>query len=356
MRFSHFFIERPIFAAVISIVIAVAGLISLRILPLSEYPDIVPPTIAVTASYPGANPETIAETVAAPLEQAINGVPNMMYLSSNSTADGRVTIVVTFELGPDLDIAQVQVQNRVAQAEARLPEDVRRLGVTVTERAPSQLMLVNLVSPGGQYDRLYLSNYAAINLRDRLSRLDGVGEVFINGSSNYAMRIWLDPERMGERSLTTDDVLSALRRQNVQVAAGAVGAQPDTRTAVQMTIEAPGRLTSPEHFETVVIARTPEGGVVRLGEIARVEIGAENYDTDARIGGEQTIAMLIFQRPGSNALDTADSIIASLDEAKADFPPGLDYRVSYNTTEFVAESISKVGETMVEAVFLVVIV
>jgi hydrophobe/amphiphile efflux-1 (HAE1) family protein len=357
MRFSHFFIDRPIFAAVISVLLTVIGIVSLRSLPLAEYPNIVPPTISVGAVYPGASPETIAETVAAPLEQAINGVDGMMYLSSNSTADGRVNIIVTFELGTDLDLAQVLVQNRVAQAEARLPEEVRRLGINVASQSPSLMMVVNLLSPQDRYDQLYLSNYAALNIRDELTRLPGVADAFIVGGANYAMRIWLQPEQMAARGLTAGDVVNALRGQNVQVAAGAVGAQPNpTGAANEMVVEAPGRLADPESFGDVVVSSTPEGGLIRVRDIARVEIGAEEYGTYAYVSGRVSVAMLVFQRPGSNALDVANEVHATLDRLRDEFPEGLDYAVPYDTTRFVADTIEKVRDTMIEAVLLVVLV
>jgi HAE1 family hydrophobic/amphiphilic exporter-1 len=357
MRFSHFFIDRPIFAAVISVLISIIGLVALRFLPLAEYPNIVPPTISVTAIYPGASPETIAETVAAPLEQAINGVEGMMYMSSASTADGSTNIVITFALGTDLDLAQVLVQNRVSQAEARLPEEVRRLGVTVASQSPSLMMVVNLVSPEDRYDQLYLSNYAALNIRDQLTRIHGVSDVIVVGGANYAMRIWLEPEQMAARGLTAGDVVSALRGQNVQVAAGSVGAQPNTTgSPTEMIVEAPGRLIDPEHFGEVVVSNTEDGGLIRLRDIARVELGAEDYGTYAYVSGRISVAMLVFQRPGSNALDVANEVNATMERLKTSFPEGLDFAVPYDTTRFVGATIEKVRDTMIEAVILVVLV
>lgn len=278
MPLSRFFIDRPIFAIVISVLITILGFVSIGRLPISEYPEVVPPTITVNATYPGASPETIAETVAAPLEQAINGVEDMMYISSTSTADGRAVVSVTFELGADLDRAQMLVQNRVSAAEPRLPEEVRRIGVTVEQSAPNILLVVNLHSPDQRFDRLYMANYIQLNVLDRLQRLDGVGQAQIFGGSPYAMRIWLDPELIAARGLTAGDVLAALRRQNVQVASGALGAPPyDQGSSYELTVEAPGRLVEPDAFEDIVIAADSPTGMVRLADIGRVELGAQDY-------------------------------------------------------------------------------
>jgi multidrug efflux pump subunit AcrB len=330
---------------VISVLITVIGLVALPRLPLAEYPDIVPPTITVNATYPGASPETIAETVAAPLEQAINGVENMSYISSASTADGRLSIVITFKLGADFDLAQVLVQNRVSQAEARLPEDVRRLGVTVATQSPNLMMVVDVVSPKDAFDQLYRSNYASLNIRDQLTRIPGVADVVIVGGANYAMRIWLKPEQMAARNLTAGDVVQALRGQNVQVAAGAVGAQPNTTGAAQeMVVEAPGRLIDPDKFGDVVVSNTLEGGLIRLRDIARVELGAENYGTYAYVSGKTSVAMLVFQRPGSNALNVSRDVVGAMDWLQQSFPKGLAYTVPYDTTRFVGATVEKVRE------------
>jgi HAE1 family hydrophobic/amphiphilic exporter-1 len=357
MRLSRFFIDRPIFAVVLSVVITLAGLMSMRLLPLSEYPEVVPPTIQVTAVYPGASPETIAETVAAPLEQAINGVEDMMYLTSQSTADGRLTLNVTFNLGTDLDTAQVQVQNRVATAEARLPEEVRRLGVVVAKTSPTLMMVVHMLSPDERYDQIYVSNYTTLRVRDELARLGGVGDVIVFGARDYAMRIWLDPEKIAMRGLTASDVLAGLRRQNVQVAAGAVGQAPQQSSVpFEMTVEAPGRLVDPERFGEVVVATGAGGQLVRVRDIGRVELGAQDYVSDAYLFGKPAVAIGIFQRPGSNTLETAGQVEATMQRLSKDFPQGLEYRVVYNPTEFVAFSIEEVQKTLLEAVVLVVLV
>lgn len=357
MRLSRFFIDRPIFAIVLSVIITLAGLMSMRSLPLSEYPEIVPPTIQVTAVYPGASPETIAETVAAPLEQALNGVENMMYVTSQSTADGRLAVAVTFQLGTDLDNAQVQVQNRVATAEARLPEEVRRIGVTVAKTSPNIMMVVHMVSPDERYDQIYVSNYTTLKVKDELTRLGGVGDVIVFGARDYAMRIWLDPEKIATRGLTAGDVLAGLRRQNIQVAAGSVGQAPQpTNIPFEMTIEAPGRLVDAETFGEVVVATGANGQLVRVRDVGRVELGAQDYASDAYLFGKPAVAIGIFQRPGSNTLDTADQVKATMDRLAKDFPQGLEYQVVYNPTEFVAFSISEVQKTLLEAVVLVVLV
>jgi hydrophobe/amphiphile efflux-1 (HAE1) family protein len=357
MRFSHFFISRPIFAAVISIVITFLGVLAIPRLPLSEYPEVAPPTITINAFYPGASPETIAETVAAPIEQAINGVEGMTYMSSNSTADGRLSIIATFGLGTDLDDAQVQVQNRIATAEPRLPEEVRRLGITVAKSAGSFLMVVHMLSPDERYDQVYVSNYTTLNVRDRLARLEGVGDAQVFGARDYSMRIWLDPERIAARGLSVSDVLAGLRRQNIQVAAGAIGGEPQPGTsAFELTVEAPGRLVEPESFSNVVIATGADGALVRVGDVGRVELGAADYSSAALLRGKPAVAIGIFQRPGSNALATAESVIRTMDELSRDFPSGLTHEIVYNPTEFVAISIHEVEETLVIAVALVVLV
>ena len=357
MRFSRFFIDRPIFAAVLSVVIALVGYLSISTLPLSEYPEVVPPTIQVTAAYPGASPETIAETVAAPLEQAINGVENMLYLSSQSTADGRLAITATFKLGTDLDDAQVLVQNRVSTAEARLPEEVRRLGVTVAKSSPNMLMVVHMLSPDERYDQVYVSNYTSLKVKDRLARLEGVGDVVVFGARDYAMRVWLDPEKIAVRGLAAGDVLAGLRRQNIQVAAGALGQEPQrSGSDFEMTVQAPGRLVDPEAFADVVVATGRNGELVRVRDIGRVELGAQDYASDAFLDGKPAVALGIFQRPGSNALATAEDVKTTMAELSKGFPQGLEYRVVYNPTEFVATSIHEVQETLLIAVALVVVV
>ncbi|HWA01614.1 MAG TPA: multidrug efflux RND transporter permease subunit [Caulobacterales bacterium] len=357
MKFSHFFIRRPIFASVISIVITFVGLIAIPRLPLSEYPEVVPPTITINAAYPGASPETIAETVAAPIEQAINGVERMTYVSSQSTADGRLVITVTFALGTDLNDAQVQVQNRIATAEPRLPEEVRRLGVTVAKSSGSFLLVVHMLSPNNRYDQVYVSNYATLNIRDRLARIDGVGDAQVFGARDYSMRIWLDPEKIAARGLSVGDVLAGLRRQNIQVAAGSVGGEPQpNRSAFEYTVQAPGRLVEADSFANVVVATGADNALVRVSDIGRVELGAADYTSAALLRGKPAVAIGIFQRPGSNALATADAVKAEMERLAKTFPQGLSYEIVYNPTEFVATSIGKVEETLLVAVALVVLV
>jgi HAE1 family hydrophobic/amphiphilic exporter-1 len=357
MRLSRFFIDRPIFATVLSVVVTLLGAIAIRTLPVSEYPEVVPPTIQVTAVYPGASPETIAETVAAPLEQAINGVEDMLYVTSQSTADGRLTVLITFELGTDLDTAQVQVQNRISTAEARLPEEVRRLGLTVQKSSPNFLMVVHLLSPDERYDQVYVSNYASLKVRDRLARIEGVGDVIVFGARDYSMRVWLDPEKIASRGLSAGDVLSGLRRQNVQVAAGTLGAEPQPNgSQFELTVQAPGRLVEPEAFADVVVATGRNGELVRVRDIGRVELGAADYASDAYLDGKPAVALGIFQRPGSNALATGDEVKATMKDLAKNFPQGLEHRIVYDPTEFVSTSIHKVQETLFEAVLLVVLV
>jgi hydrophobe/amphiphile efflux-1 (HAE1) family protein len=357
MRLSHFFIARPIFASVISIVITFMGILAIPTLPLSEYPEVVPPTITINAAYPGASPETIAETVAAPIEQAINGVEGMTYVSSHSTADGRLLITATFALGTDLDDAQVQVQNRISTAEPRLPEEVRRLGVAVQKSAGSFLLVVHMLSPGGRYDQTYISNYTTLNVRDRLARIEGVGDAQVFGARDYSMRIWLDPEKIASRGLSVSDVLAGLRRQNIQVAAGAIGGEPQPNTsAFELTVEAPGRLAEAETFADIVVATGTDGALVRVSDIGRVELGAADYSSAALLRGEPAVAIGIFQRPGSNALATAEEVIHTMDELAETFPEGLRHEIVYNPTQFVESSIHEVEVTLLIAVALVVLV
>ena len=357
MRFSHFFIRRPIFASVLSIVITMLGIFAIPTLPLSEYPEVVPPTITINAVYPGASPETIAETVAAPIEQAINGVEGMTYVTSHSTADGRLSIIATFALGTDLNDAQVQVQNRISTAEPRLPEEVRRLGVSVQKSAGSFLLVVHMLSPDERYDQIYISNYATLNVRDRLARIEGVGDAQVFGARDYAMRVWLDPERIAARGLTVTEVLAGLRRQNIQVAAGAIGGEPQPNgQAFELTVEAPGRLVEPASFSNVVIATGHDGALVRVSDIGRVELGAADYSSAALLRGKPAVAIGIFQRPGSNALETAEAVIHEMEELSAAFPEGLTHEIVYNPTEFVEISIHEVELTLIIAVALVVLV
>jgi hydrophobe/amphiphile efflux-1 (HAE1) family protein len=357
MRLSHVFIERPIFAGVIAVIITLVGAIAFFGLPVSQYPEVVPPTVTVSATYPGASSETIADTVAAPLEQEINGVDDMLYMSSQSTGDGRLTITVTFKLGTDLDEAQVLVQNRVALAEPRLPEEVRRQGVVTRKTTPDFVLVANLISPDNSLDRAYISNYALTQMRDRLARIDGVGEVRLFGARDYAMRVWIDPGRAAERNMTAGEIVAALRAQNVQVAAGSIGKPPEASApAFEVNIETQGRLTTPEQFANIVIKTDTEGRLTRLSDVARVELGAEDYGINTYLSGKPSLGIAIFQRPGTNALAAADSVLAELKAMSAKFPRGLEYRVIYNPTQFIRESVSAVQHTLLEAVVLVVIV
>ncbi len=356
MRLSRFFIDRPIFAAVISIIITMIGAIAYFTLPVSQYPEVVPPTVTVTATYPGASAETVADTVANPIEQQINGVDGMLYLSSQSTGDGRVTITVTFEQGTNLDDAQVLVQNRVAIAEPRLPEAVQRLGVVTAKASPDFLLIVNLISPDGSLNREYISNYAQTRIKDRLARIDGVGTVELFGSRELAMRVWINPGRAAALGLTAGDIVSALRAQNVQVAAGTLGQPPNAGSAFQLNVETQGRFTDPEQFAAVVIRTDEDGRQVRVGDVARVEIGAQDYGTSAYLNDQESVIIPVTQKPGSNALAAADSVIAEMNAIAADFPRGLEYRIVYNPTEYIQESVDAVVTTLLEAVVLVVLV
>jgi len=357
MRLSRFFITRPIFAAVIAVIITIVGAIAWISLPVSQYPDIVPPTVTVSASYPGASAETVAETVAAPIEQEINGVDNMLYQSSQSTGDGNVTITVTFKIGTNLDAAQVLVQNRVAIAVPRLPEEVQRLGVVTRKTSPDFLMVVNLVSPDNSLDRGYLSNYALTQVRDRLSRIDGVGDVRLFGSRDYAMRVWIDPNRAAALNLTAGEIVQALRAQNVQVAAGSLGQPPYAQgNAFQFNVETQGRLTDPAQFANVVVRSDPDGRQVRVSDVARVELGAADYNSNTYLSGKPTVVLGIFQRPGSNALAAAEKVKAEMDAMSAKFPKGLAYSVIWNPTDFIQQSVTAVMHTLLEAIVLVVLV
>ncbi|AXB79565.1 efflux RND transporter permease subunit [Novosphingobium sp. P6W] len=357
MRLSRFFIDRPIFAGVIAVIITVIGALAFVGLPVSQYPDIVPPTVTVTAQYPGASAETVADTVAAPIEQEINGVDDMLYVDSQSTGDGKVTITVTFKIGTDLDAAQVLVQNRVAVATPRLPEEVQRLGVITRKSSPDFLMVVNLQSPDGTYDRDYLSNYALTQVKDRLARVEGVGDVQLFGARDYGMRIWIDPGRAAEMDLTAGEIVAALRAQNVQVSAGSIGAPPfDKGNAYQVGVELQGRLADPKQFADIVVRTDPGGHQVRVRDVARVELGAQDYNTNTYLSGKPTIVMAVLQRPGSNALESAQAVRAEMDTLAAKFPKGLEYSVIYNPTEFIGQSIDAVYHTLFEAVILVVLV
>ena len=357
MRFGRFFIDHPRFATVISILIVLVGVLAYIGLPVTQYPEIAPPTIVVSAAYPGATPEVIADTVATPIEQEINGVENMLYLTSQSTSDGRMSLTITFELGTDLDTAQVLVQNRVAIAEPRLPEEVRRLGVVTRKSSPDLMMVIHLESPDDTHDQLYISNYALLQVRDVLIRIGGVGDITVFGAREYAMRVWLDPERLAALDLTAGDVVRALQAQNVQVAGGALGQPPmPLPNAFQLTVNTQGRFVDPEQFADVIVKAGADGRLTRVRDVARVELGARDYVTNSYLNGKPAVAMGIFQRPGSNALQTADELIATMDSLAEDFPPGLVYRIVYNPTEFVAESVNEVYKAIFEAVGLVILV
>ncbi|ASM11616.1 MULTISPECIES: multidrug efflux RND transporter permease subunit SdeB [Serratia] len=357
MDFSRFFIDRPIFAAVLSILIFVAGVIAIPLLPISEYPDVVPPSVQVRAEYPGANPKEIAETVAMPLEEAINGVENMMYMKSVAGSDGVLVTTVTFRPGTDPDQAQVQVQNRVAQAEARLPEDVRRQGITTQKQSPALTLVVHLVSPSGKYDSLYLRNYATLKVKDELARLPGVGQVQIFGAGEYAMRIWLDPNKVAARGLTASDVVSAMQEQNVQVSAGQLGAEPmPTRSDYLLSINAQGRLQTEEEFGNIILKSGDNGEIVRLRDVARIEMGSGSYALRAQLNNKDAVGIGIFQSPGANAIELSDAVRGKMAELATRFPDGMSWKSPYDPTVFVRDSIRAVVDTLLEAVILVVLV
>lgn len=357
MRFAHFFVRRPIFASVVSILTVLVGLVAFLNLPVAQYPEIAPPTIQVRASYPGADAETVASTVATPLEEQINGVEDMLYMSSNSSADGSMSLAITFRLGTDLNKAQVLVQNRVAIAMPRLPQAVQLLGVTTNKSSPDIMMTVTLFSPDGSLDPLYVSNYARANVRDPLLRLDGVGEVSIYGERLYSLRVWLDPEKLASLSLTADDVVQAVRAQNVQVSSGTLGAQPaPADTAFEVALRTQGRFQDAAQFEEVIVRATADGRVIRLRDVARTEIGAQTYSTLSAFNGGSSVNVAVFQRPGTNALATAKQIKAQVAELAKSFPPGLTYTIAFNPTEFIQASVDSVYETLFEAIALVVVV
>lgn len=357
MNLSRFFIDRPIFAAVLSILIFLAGLISMFNLPVSEYPEVAPPSVVVTASFPGASPAVVAETVSTPLEEQINGVEGMLYMSSLATTDGNIQLTVTFRIGTDPDLAQQLVQNRVSQAEPRLPEIVRQIGVTTVKSSASITMVVHLTSPDDTYDALYLSNYAVLNVKDRLTRIPGIGQVQVFGAGDYAMRIWLNPEKITQRNLNATDVINAIRSQNVQVSTGTIGGPPYTNGAqVQMPINAKGRLSSPEEFESIIIKRDENGVVTRLSDVARVELDAQNYGLSSLLDNKEAAGLGIFAMAGSNALEISKNVRATMEEAKKTFPKGVDYAIAYDPTVFVSDSITAVIHTLLEAILLVVLV
>jgi multidrug efflux pump len=358
VNISNFFIKRPIFAAVISIIIFVIGAIAYFRLPLSEYPEVVPPTVVVRTTYPGANPTVIADTVASPLEQQINGVEGMLYMFSQATADGVMTLTITFGLGTDLDKAQVQVQNRVSQALPRLPQEVQRLGVTTEKTSPDLLMVVHLVSPDNRYDMLYLANLAILQVKDELGRLPGVGNVQVFGAGDFSMRVWLNPNKLASHNLTATDVVQSIREQNVQVAAGVLGAPPTNTgsTAFQLLVNTQGRLTTEEEFGNIIVRAAKDGQITRIRDLGRVELGSSTYALRSLLDNKPAAALPISQRPGSNALQTSQQVRDTMERLKKSFPEGVDYKIAYDPTVFVRESIRAVGHTFIEALILVVLV
>ncbi len=356
MNFSRFFIDRPIFAAVLSIIIFVAGLLAIFELPVSEYPDVVPPSVVVRAQYPGANPKVIAETVAAPLEEQINGVENMLYMSSQSTSDGSLALTVTFKVGTDVEKAESQVQNRIGRALPRLPEEVRQIGVTAVKSSPNLTMVVHLVSPSGRYDDVYLRNYAVLNVKDQLARLQGMGEVQLFGAGDYAMRVWLDPQKVAARGMTASDVVGSIREQNVQVAAGVVGASPAKDAEFQLTVNTQGRLTTIEEFGDIIVRTGDDGALTRLRDVARLELGSNSYSLRSLLNNKSAAAIAVFEAPGANALQLSSDVRATMATLQKDFPEGVEFKVVYDPTQFVRESIKAVIITLLEAVALVVLV
>jgi HAE1 family hydrophobic/amphiphilic exporter-1 len=356
MRFAHFFVDRPIFASVLSILTLLVGYISYASLPVAQYPEIAPPTIVVRAAYPGANAETVASTVATPLEQEINGVENMLYMNSYSTSDGALSLTITFKLGTDLDQANVLVQNRVSVALPRLPAEVRALGVTTRKSSPDLLMVVHMLSPDESLNELYISNYALLRVRDQLLRLEGVGDITVFGAREYSLRVWLDPAKLAAYQLTPGDVQQALQEQNVQVAGGALGAPPaPSDNAFQLVVQTQGRFSDVRQFRDVIV-KADDGRLVRLQDVARIELGARDYVTNSYLNGKPAVGIGVFQRPGTNALKAAEDVIATMETLKGSFPAGVDYRIAYNPTEFIAQSVNEVYKTLFEAVILVVFV
>jgi hydrophobe/amphiphile efflux-1 (HAE1) family protein len=354
--FARFFIDRPIFAAVLSIVITLAGGIAVFTLPLAQYPQITPPTVQVDCNYPGASAQVVAESIAAPIEQEVNGVEGMLYMNSQSTNDGSYTLTVTFELGVDLNMAQVLVQNRVNLAMPRLPDVVKQTGVTTRKRSPDILLVAGLRSTDDRYDQLYLSNYAVMNIKDELARLPGIAEVLVFGQRDFSMRLWLDPYKMAVRGVTVGDVMNALREQNVQVAAGQVGQPPAPGQGIQLPLATLGRLTEPEQFAKLIVKKGPEGQLLRVQDIGRVWIGARSEDIANRFDRKPTVGVAIFQLPDANALETADRIKAKMKAMAKDFPAGVEYEISYDTTPFIGESIHEVFKSLRDAIILVAIV
>src|SRR5215469_8289856 len=337
MRVAHFFIDRPIFATVLSVFVTLVGLGALAILPIAQYPEIVPPTVQITTIYPGASAETVSRTVATPLEQEINGVENMIYMNSQSTGDGKLTLTVTFNIGTDLNVAQMLTQNRVQDALPRLPEDVQRQGVSVRKSTPNILLAVHLISPDNSRDDLYMSNYATLHVKDALARLPGVGDVQLFGARDYAMRIWLDPDKVAANNLNAGEVLDALRAQNVQVSAGVLNQPPvPSHEAYQLNVQTLGRLSTPQQFADIVLKHDPQGRVTRLSDVGRVEIGAADYGSTAFMDRGPGMPLLIFAQPGANSLAVEHEVLDTMDTLAKQFPPGIGYRVIYDLTIFVA--------------------
>ena len=357
MNISNTFIDKPILASVLSLLIFIAGLISLPLMPISEYPEVAPPSVVVRAAYPGANPKVISETVAAPLEEAINGVENMLYMSSQATTDGNVSITITFKLGSDADKAQQLVQNRISQALPRLPEVVRTIGVTTVKSSPDLTMVVHLFSPNDRYDMLYLRNYALLNVKDNLARIEGVGQALLFGGGDYAMRVWLDPQKVAARNLNASDVVNSIREQNIQVAAGIIGGSPISKDVhFELPVNTQGRLQTTEDFGNIILKAGADGSVTYLKDVARLELGASEYALRSLLNNKAAVAIPIFQTPGSNAIQISDRVRATMEDMKKDFPEGLDYSIVYDPTVFVRQSIEKVVHTLLEAVALVVLV
>ena len=356
MNLGRLSINQPILAMVLSIVLLIVGAIAYTTLPVSEYPQVVPPTVVVTTQYPGASAQTVSDTVAAPIEQEINGVEDMLYLYSQATSNGQLTITVTFKLGTDLDKAQVLVQNRVAIAQPRLPEEVQRNGVVTRKNSPDILMVVFMLSPDDTFDQLYISNYALLQVRDQLLRLDGVGDIQMFGARDYSMRLWLDPDKIATLGLTAAEVVAAIRAQNVQIAGGQIAEPPITDRAFSPNLTFTGRLKDPKQFEEIVVKAGADGRTVKLRDVARIELGALAYTTNSFLLRKSAVAMLVTQRPGSNALATAKNISNTMERLKTSFPKGLDYNIGYNPTEFIAQSVSELIKTIYEAMALVVIV
>jgi multidrug efflux pump len=358
MKIAHFFIDRPVFAIVLAMVAIIAGSIAVFTLPIAQYPQIAPPTVTISATYPGANAETVAKTVATPIEEQINGVENMLYMSSQSTNTGNLNLTVTFKVGTNLDVAQVQVQNRVAIAQPQLPPEVQEEGIVVRKASPDITLAIAFFSPDGSRDALFLSNYVTLQLKDEIARLPGVGDTNLFGVRDYSMRLWLDPDQMAARNMTAGDVVNAVREQNIQVAAGIVGGPPLTKgsSAFQYTLNAQGRLTDPSEFGDIVVKVGSDGRITRLNDIGRVELGAADYGTTVNYNGHPAVGLAIFQLPGTNAIDTANVIYAKMKELKKRFPPGMDYAVAHDTTPFVRESIKDLVKTLLIAVSLVALV